>query len=37
MLDNGANSFPAEDVGLLRIAFFFFFLKHLKVKYVVLK
>lgn len=36
MLDNGANSFPAEDVGLLRIAFFFF-LKHLKVKYVVLK
>lgn len=27
MLDNGANSFPAEDVGLLRIAFFFFFFK----------
>lgn len=25
MLDNGANSFPAEDVGLFRIAFFFFF------------
>lgn len=23
MLDNGANSFPAEDVGLLCIAFFF--------------